>query len=116
MLNMLTAAAAYEQQHVDNLNSHIKDLGGSPSRIGFLFQTAGATFGFLVTLAGKVFVLQTDVWIEKRAVRDYGSYMKIIQFDEDTVGLVQRIVSDEERHIATWRDSIAQIKPGTDKA
>jgi len=116
MLNRLTAAAANEQQHVDNLNSRIKDLGGSSSRVGFLFQTAGAIFGFLVTFAGKVFVLRTDIWIEKRAIRDYGSYMQNVQFDEDTVGLLQRIVADEERHVATWQDSIARIKSSTDKS
>ena len=116
MLNRLAAAAANEQQHVDNLNSRIRGLGGSPSRVGFLFQTAGAIFGFLITFAGRVFVLKTDVWIEKRAIRDYGSYMQNIQFDEDTVELLQRIVADEERHVSTWQDSIAQIKRGTDEA
>jgi len=56
-------------------------------------------------------VLRTDVWIEKRAIRDYGSYMQNTPFDEDTVGLLQQIVADEERHVTTWQDSIAQIKP-----
>jgi demethoxyubiquinone hydroxylase (CLK1/Coq7/Cat5 family) len=114
-LKRLAAAAANEQQHVDNLSSRIIELGGSPSRVGFLFQTAGAIFGFLVTFAGRVIALRTNVWIEKRAIRDYGSYMQRLKFDEDTVGLLQRIVTDEERHVATWQDSIARIKPGTNK-
>ncbi len=115
-LNRLAAAAANEQQHVDNLSSRIIELGGSPSRVGFLFQTAGAIFGFLVTFAGRVFVLRTSVWFEKRAIRDYGNYMQRLKFDEDTVAMLQRIVADEERHVTTWQDSIARIKPGTDKA
>ena len=116
MLNKLAAAAANEQQHVDKLKSRTTELGGSPSRVGLFFQTTGTIFGFFVTFAGRVFVLRTDVWIEKRAIRDYDNYMKRVKFDDDTVGLLQRIISDEERHVATWQDSIARIKPGNDTA
>ena len=115
MVNRLTAASLNEQQHVDTLNSQVTKLGGLPSRVGFLFQFAGTISGFVITFFGKVPALRIDVWIEKRAIRDYGNYMQNTQFDEDTAGLLQRIVADEERHVATWQDSIARLKPGTDK-
>jgi bacterioferritin len=110
MLNRLVAAAANEQQHVDILKNQVTRLGGLPSRVGFLFQLAGTIAGFVVSLCGRVSVLRTDIWIEKRAIKDYGSYMQRLKFDEETTGLLQRIVADEERHVKTWQDSLARIK------
>ena len=113
MINRLNAASINEQQHADNLNSQVTKLGGSPSHVGSLFQFAGTISGFVIIFFGQVSVLRTDVWIEKRAISDYGSYMQRLKLDEETASLLQRIIVDEERHVKTWQDSIARIKQQT---
>ncbi len=106
----LSAAADNEQQHADNLKARIMELNATPSLLGFLFQMAGKILGFVTKILGKLFILKTDIWIEKRAIKDYGSFLRKIEFDEESVALIQRIIVDEKRHVATWKNSIEILK------
>jgi len=49
-------------------------------------------------------VLKADIWIEKRAIRDYGNFLRKLELDEGTVDLIERIIIDEDRHVDTWQN------------
>ena len=106
----LGAAAANEQEHVDTLTKRIVELGESTSREGIFYQMAGTLLGFTTILLGKVFLLKVDLFIERRAVRDYGNFLQKGSFDEKSVALINKIVEDEKRHIETWDNSIQLLK------
>jgi bacterioferritin len=106
----LNAATENERQHAVNLKACITELNGSQSRLGFLFKTAGRILGFITTLLGKLFILKVDILIEKRAIRDYGNFLKKLELDEKTVDLIKRIIVDEERHVETWQNCIKALK------
>ncbi len=71
---------------------------------------AGTLLGFATILLGKVFLLKVDLFIERRAVRDYGNFLRKVDFDEKSVALINKIVGDEKRHIETWNNSIKILK------
>lgn len=102
----LKAAMANEQEHVNDLQARIGELGGSCSSLGFFFQMAGKLLGFTTTLLGKLFLLKTDIRIERRAVKDYGDFLQKVDFDEKSRGLVQKNLEDEKAHIKMWEESI----------
>lgn len=106
----LKAAADNEQQHVNNLKARIVELNGSPSRLGFLFQMTGRVLGFITRIFGKLTILKADVWVEQRAIKDYGFFLNKIEFDEKTVALIRTIIKDEERHVSTWQNSMEILK------
>ena len=106
----LRAATENEQQHANNLQGRILELNGNPSRLGFSFQIAGSILGLGTRSLGRLFMLKTDIWIEKRAIKDYRSFLKSVGFDEKSVGLIERIIIDEERHVDTWENSIKILK------
>jgi len=106
----LKAATSNEQEHIDLLTKRLKELKSAPSKIGILFHMAGVILGIKSTLLGKVLLLKIDVWIEKKAVQDYGRFLQKVHFDEATVTLINNIIQDEKRHIETWEDSIKIVK------
>ncbi|MFC1995601.1 demethoxyubiquinone hydroxylase family protein [Chloroflexota bacterium] len=106
----LTKASVNERHHVLYLEKRIIELNWAQSRLGLLFQLAGILLGFLTMCLGRLFILKTDIWIEKRAIRDYGSFMKKLDFDSETDGLLQKIIVDEEKHVKTWQNSIKVLK------
>jgi bacterioferritin len=109
MLKKLNAAADNEQEHVNVLRKRILELQGNRSHIGFLFQTAGRILGNIAGIFGKEFVLKVDVFVENRAINDYGTFLNRVNFDEDTVTLINRIIADEVFHKDTWKSSIEEL-------
>jgi bacterioferritin len=108
--NRLEAAMTNEQEHVNNLQVRIGELKGSCSWLGVFFQRAGKVLGFTTTLLGKMRLLKTDIWIEKRAVKDYGNLLQKVDFDEKSRSLVQKNLEDEKAHIKRWEESIEILK------
>jgi len=106
----LKAAMDNEQEHVDDLQARIEELRGTPSLVGFFFQIAGKLLGFTTTILGKIRLLKTDVWIEKRAVRDYGDFLQKVDFDEKSRGLIEKNIEDDKVHIRRWEESIEILK------
>ncbi len=106
----LTYAVDNEQQHALKLNNRITELGDTPSRLAFLFQIAGCLLGGLSRCAGKMIALKTDTTIEKRAVKDYGYFLRTLELDDTTKQLIKSIITDEELHIRNWQDSIKLLK------
>ena len=106
----LEAAMDNEQEHANELQTRIEELGGTPSWLGFFFQKAGKVLGFTTTLLGKMFLLKTDIWIEKRAIRDYGDFLQKVDFDEKSRDLIEKNIEDEKVHIKRWEESIEILK------
>lgn len=109
-MDKLRAAIANEQEHADSLAACLERLGGRTSPLGFLFPIAGSLVGFITTLMGKGLLFKAAIWIEERAVKDYGLYLERVKFDSETVDLLQRIIEDEKRHIATWQSCLEALK------
>ena len=106
----LKRASDNEKEHADTLRKRLYDLKGAPSKTGILFDIAGAILGVKTTLISKAFLLKTDIWIEKRAVRDYTNFLENVDFDDETRVLLRRIIEDENKHIDTWTSSIKILK------
>jgi len=106
----LTYAVDNEQQHALNLRSRIIELGGTPSRLAPLFQISGCLLGGLSRCVSKTLALKTDTAIEKRAVKDYGYFLRTLKLDDTTKQLIKSIITDEELHIRNWQDSIKLLK------
>ena len=106
----LTTARDNEQEHANSLRIRIEELGGSTSCMGFFFQMAGRILGFSTTMLGKMRLFKIDVWIEKRAVRDYGDFLQKVDFDEKSRSLIEKNIEDEKVHIKTWEESIEMLK------
>jgi bacterioferritin len=102
----LKVAMANEQEHVNDLQARIRELGGTCSWLGFFFQMAGKLLGFTTTLIGKMFLLKADIRIEKRAVEDYDNFLQKVDFDEKSRGLIQKNLEDEKAHIKRWEESV----------
>jgi len=106
----LKAAMDNEQEHVDDLRARIEELGGSISWMGFFFKMAGKVAGVTTTLLGNMRLLKTDIWIEKRAVMDYGDFLHKVDFDEKSRRLIEKNIEDEKNHIKRWEESIGILK------
>lgn len=106
----LTYAIDNEQQHALKLKNRITELGNTPSRLAFLFQVAGSMLGCLSRCFGKKLALKDDTAIEKRAVKDYGYFLRTLKLDDTTKQLIMNIITDEELHIRNWQDSIKLLK------
>jgi demethoxyubiquinone hydroxylase (CLK1/Coq7/Cat5 family) len=106
----LTYAVDNEQQHALKLKSRITELGVTPSGLSFLFQILGSLLGGLSRCFGKTMALKTDTAIEKRAVKDYGYFLRTLKLDDTTKQLIKNIITDEELHIRNWQDSIKLLK------
>ena len=106
----LSYAVDNERQHALKLRNRITELGNTPSRISFLFQVAGSMLGGLSRCFSKTLALKTDTAIEKRAVKDYGYFLRTLELDDTTKQLIKSIITDEELHIRNWQDSIKLMK------
>jgi demethoxyubiquinone hydroxylase (CLK1/Coq7/Cat5 family) len=109
----LTYAIDNERQHALNLRNRIIELNNTPSRFAFLFQIVGSLMGCLSRCFGRMFPLKIDVVIEKRAVKDYGYFLKTSELDDKTKLLIKSIIADEELHIKNWQDSIEILNSKT---
>jgi len=110
ILEKLTYAVDNEQQHALNLRSRIIELGNTTSRLSFLFQIVGCLLGGLSRCLSKTLALKTDTAIEKRAVKDYGYFLRTLELDDKTKQLIKNIITDEELHIRNWQDSIKLLR------
>jgi hypothetical protein len=44
-----------------------------------------------------------------RTIKDYGTFLNRVKFDENTVNLINRIIPDEVFHKDTWKSSIEEL-------
>ena len=104
------AATENEHEHAVSLRNRVMELKGVPARVGFLFQFAGTILGILTRIFGKRCILRADIQVEKRAIKDYDGFVHRIDFDEQTMALIRRIIQDEERHVENWRNALVSLE------
>jgi demethoxyubiquinone hydroxylase (CLK1/Coq7/Cat5 family) len=104
------AAMENEHEHAVSLRNRVIEVRGVPARMGFLFQLTGVVLGILTRIFGKRCILRADILVEKRAIKDYDSFVSRIDFDEQTIGLLRRIIQDEEKHVENWRNALTSFK------
>jgi len=110
LADRLHAAMLNEQEHIDNLKARIEDLGGSTSALGVAFQMAGKIMGRVPTLLGKNSVFKTDIWIEEKAIQDYGAFLQKLDFDAKSRDVIEQNTQDERVHVRRWKESIEILK------
>jgi bacterioferritin (cytochrome b1) len=104
------AATENEHEHAESLRNRVLEIRGVPARMGFLFKLAGIILGILTRIFGKHCILRADILVEKKAIKDYNSFINRIDFDEQTIALLRRIIQDEERHVENWRNALTSVK------
>ena len=103
-----------EHEHAENLKRRVVELGGTLSRLGFLFQTIGGLVSIITRCFGRIFMLRVAIRIEERAVKDYSYLVDRIDFDGKSIELIRTIISDEKVHIRNWQNSIIMLNRSTD--
>jgi len=109
----MTHATENERQHAETLRNRIIDLKEIPSSLSILFRIVGKLMGHITRCLGKKFMLRADILIEKRAIKDYGYFLRTMHFGEDTNLLIRSIVSDEEKHVKNWENALSLLRGGT---
>ena len=107
-------ATEYERLHAESLRNRIVGLKGIPSRCSVLFWIVGKLTGLITRCFGKRFMLRADILIEKRAVKDYGYFLRTMHHDQDTNLLIESVIRDEEQHVQNWETSLRLLKSTTD--
>ncbi len=108
--NTLRKAWENEGEHAATLAGVIRQKNGQPFALGFLFAFAGGTAGVFTRLIPKKTLFSIDKYIERKAVEDYTRFAAEVPFDKETLELLNRIISDEKRHIENWNDAIEKLK------
>lgn len=105
--------AAVEQQHVDNIGSKIKDLGGKPAPITeFFAPIAGKFLGQISGMPGLATMFKLNIRLEESAIQHYRQLiLKVVDDQELTKMLLYNMV-DEDSH-KTWFSS--ELEKITDK-
>ena len=105
-----TFAVANEQEHADDLKARVVELGGKVTPTGGFFGFAGTVLGFKTRLLGKRTMMNADLWVERKAVNDYGSFLKKINFDEKSAALIKKNIEDEKLHIKNLTEILEMIE------
>ena len=106
------AATANEQEHADGLKTRVADLKGKGSFIGWFFALGGLMIGFATRFMGKKRVMKTNIWVENKAVKDYGAFLKKVNFDEKSAALIKKNIGDEQRHVNNWTRILGELSKG----
>ena len=91
------------------LRKRVIEVRGIPARMGFLFWFTGRVLGNITRAFGKRCILRADIVVEKRAIKDYNSFLKRVKFDEETTAILKHIIKDEERHVENWQKALALV-------
>ena len=105
-----TEAEENEREHAAILKKRVIEVCGVPAKMGFLFWLAGRILGVITRIFGKRCILSADILVEKRAIKDYKSFLGRVGFDDETVALLKRIIGDEERHVENWQNALGSLK------
>ncbi|MFZ3172022.1 MAG: ferritin-like domain-containing protein [Carboxydocellales bacterium] len=97
--------AYVEQQHVDNLGSKIKELGGQPSKLGDVISPIlGSVGGKLISLAGLENTLKANILLETKAMQDYRDIIYTVkqmeQRNDELLKILESNFIDEDLHTA----------------
>jgi rubrerythrin len=104
------AAEENEREHATSLKKRVIEVSGTAAKIGFLFWLAGRILGVSTRIFGKRCILNADILVEKRAIKDYNGFLGWVKFDDGTASLIKRIIHDEEHHVENWQSALDSLK------
>jgi bacterioferritin len=103
------AATANEQEHADGLKARVAELKGKGSFMGWFFALGGMMIGIATRIMGKKRVMKTNIWVEQKAVKDYGAFLERVNFDEKSAALIKKNIGDEQRHVDNWTRILGEL-------
>jgi demethoxyubiquinone hydroxylase (CLK1/Coq7/Cat5 family) len=109
VLETFKVATANEQEHADGLKARVADLKGRGSFIGWFFALGGIMIGLATRIMGKKRVMKTNIWVEKKAVKDYSAFLERVNFDEKSAALIKKNIGDEQRHVDNWTRILGEL-------
>ena len=106
----LIAAMCNEMTHHQDFQIKLYEYGFKPSLIRWAYWCVGFTFGFLSRLFGKKATLKMGIWVETKAVHHYAELLKTIDWDEDTLKVIEKDQADEDGHINKWKKLLKELQ------
>jgi demethoxyubiquinone hydroxylase (CLK1/Coq7/Cat5 family) len=99
----LISAMCNEMTHVQDFQVKLYEYGLSPSKVRWAWWIVGFTFGLFSRFLGKRMILKTAMWVESKAVAHYGELLNAVRWDAETLKIIEKDRSDEQRHIEQWK-------------
>lgn len=110
----LKRIAYIEQQHVDNIASKIREIGGKPTKIGDVISPIiGSIAGSIISLSGIENVLKINIFIEHKAMEDYANLLKDAKKcfqDKELIEILENNYVDEDLHTAWFTKELSKIR------
>ncbi|NPV52956.1 MAG: ferritin-like domain-containing protein [Firmicutes bacterium] len=107
----LERVALIEQQHVDNIADKIRELGGTPTKVGdIVAPLLGVAMGGITGLAGPLAILRTDITLEEKAMRDYKDLIIKAGKDQELFDLLWANLIDEDLHTAWFANKMRELQ------
>lgn len=104
--------AGIEQQHVENIKGQIRDLGGKPTLLGDLLgPLLGKVAGLGTSLLGTRVVLQANIALEERAMREYKDLLLKVGPRPDLLQVLWDNLIDEDLHTAWMANKLRELQP-----
>lgn len=108
----LSQIAMVEMKHLELLGKTIKLLGLNPELVFPSFPTRSYTYWdshYVNYTTDIVSMLQSDIEIERIAIKNYLYHISIIE-DKYIRALLYRIIEDEERHIECFQSLLQETR------
>jgi ubiquinone biosynthesis monooxygenase Coq7 len=109
----IIGAMGNEMTHLQDFQIKLFEYGFKPSKLRWLYWIVGFKFGFFLRLLGTKAILQTGIWVEKKAVRHYDLLLREIDWDEETRKIIEKDQADEYGHIKRWKAFLKKSKVKT---
>ncbi len=106
----LIGAMSNEMTHLQDFQIKLLEYGFKPSMLRWLYWIVGFKFGLFSRLLGTKAILQTGIWVEKKAVRHYDVLLREIDWDEETRKIIEKDQADEYGHIKRWKAFLKKLK------
>ncbi len=105
----LERIAEIEEQHVKNIATQIKELGGEPTFIGkVLAPITGQISGRILGWAGIINILKVNIMLEKKAMEDYKKFILKVN-DPQLFDLLWSNLIDEDLHTSWFTNKVKEL-------
>ena len=98
-----------EEEHIREIKNRIERAGEKIPVFSVLFSAGGFLLGLFGFFWGLKSALKMNILLEERAIENYERYLKNVPFDGETGRLLQKIIREEEGHIALWKEGIKSL-------
>ena len=98
----LIAAMCNEMTHYQDFQTKLYEYGFKPCPFRWAWWLVGFVFGFSSKLLGKKMILRTGIWVETKAVHHYAKLLEQVDWDDDTLKVIEKDSADESAHINRW--------------